>query len=224
MGKIVGILGGMGPLATVKFMEKIIDRTPAVRDQEHLEMVSYLMPTIPDRSDYLLGRSEDSPLPHLVKYVTALEKQTDFIAIPCMTVMHFYPQIKDLAPVICFPQVVLDDVRAKGYQTIGVLATEGTVATRVLDAYAGEGMTICYPDAVHQQLMMEIIYDIKRSGDYDAHQFEQVVVHLKSQGVEVLLLACTELAVIQEKEGLSSEFYIDILEILTNEVVRLAKV
>ena len=63
MNKILGVLGGMGPLATVDFLQKLIEETPARRDQDHVPVVAYSVPQMPDRPPAIIGTGE-SPLPH----------------------------------------------------------------------------------------------------------------------------------------------------------------
>ena len=64
--KILGVIGGLGPLATVYFMQLVVEMTDASKDQEHIEMIVHSRPSIPDRTNYILKRSEDNPLPHML--------------------------------------------------------------------------------------------------------------------------------------------------------------
>ena len=130
--KVVGILGGMGPEATVDFFAKVIALTPANRDQDHLRIIIYNNPKIPDRIEAIL-KEDKSLLPMLVETAKTLERAgVDFIVIPCNTVHYFY---EDLTREISIP--ILHVIREVAYavkaslprcERLGLLATTGTIA------------------------------------------------------------------------------------------------
>src|SRR5690625_5272269 len=98
-GKIVGILGGMGPAATSELFEKIINNTKATIDQEHVSTIIINDPMIPDRTEYILGKGT-SPIPRLVKNIKKLsEIGADVIVIPCMTAHTFISELQSYSPV-----------------------------------------------------------------------------------------------------------------------------
>ena len=93
MPKIVGVVGGMGPEATAAFYEHLIELTPARRDQDHLTVIIYSEPGIPDRTEYLVADGP-SPLPELVRVARTVEKAgAELIAIPCNTAHYFWEAI-----------------------------------------------------------------------------------------------------------------------------------
>ena len=98
--KLLGVIGGLGPLATAQFMEMIVRMTDARGDAEHIPMIIYNQPATPDRTRFILGKSSDSPLPVMLKTGHSLVAQgVDFIAIPCVTAYHFYRELAAGIPV-----------------------------------------------------------------------------------------------------------------------------
>ncbi|MCK4835869.1 MAG: aspartate/glutamate racemase family protein, partial [Candidatus Aminicenantes bacterium] len=91
--KIIGILGGMGPEATVHLCDLIVKKTRAEKDKDHIPMIIMNNPEIPDRTAAIIGEG-DSPLPDLIKTAQSLEKAgAHFLVMPCVTAHHFYPDM-----------------------------------------------------------------------------------------------------------------------------------
>lgn len=233
MNKTVGVLGGMGPLATAMFLQKVVTATPATRDQEHIDMITYSMPSIPDRTAYIKNNHNENPLAYLEKHLTSLAKHTDFIVIPCMTAMYFYDQIRHCADVVNFPELVINHALAKGYQNLGVLGTDGTVVGRVFDKQNVSKTNLVYPDTSHQQKLMKMIYDDIKKGEkiLEIADFLAINAHMKEKEADVLLLACTELSIINDQHNLTGNHRIDgmlpcidVLDVLAEEVVRRAHI
>ena len=96
---LLGVIGGLGPMATACFMELVTGMTDAATDQEHLRMLVYSAPDIPDRTQFILGQSDRSPLPGIVEVGRALTAMgADVIAIPCMTAHYFHREIAGQVP------------------------------------------------------------------------------------------------------------------------------
>ena len=209
----------MGPLATVKFLEELIYVTPAKKDQEHIDVITYTIPSIPDRTEYIRDHSKPNPGEIIKRYIETLAPQVDFIAIPCMTAMYFYEDIRDIAEIINFASILLEAVKEQGHLNVGILATEGTVVGGVFDKYNDYGINIIYPDDEFQEKMMDVIYDIKNGEAYNIDQFYSVANNLRKKGAEVAILACTELKIIKEAYRLDPTFYVDGLNLLAKAVV-----
>src|SRR5690625_5256157 len=131
----LGVLGGMGPAATADFMAKLANRTPAARDQDHFRTVVYSDPTTPDRSDAILGQGA-SPLPAMVDGIHFLERSgADLIAIPCNTAHYWYDQLQAVTqvPIVHMVEAVNAQIAADAPEarTVGLLATDGTVASGI---------------------------------------------------------------------------------------------
>jgi aspartate racemase len=132
----VGVIGGVGPLATAYFVQRVVQRTRAERDQDHVDMVVLNHATIPDRTDYVLGRSQADPGPVLARDARRLEEfGVSFLVMPCNTAHYFTQQVLDA---ISTPFVSIVDVtvaaareRVPDLRTVGLLATAGHGAQRV---------------------------------------------------------------------------------------------
>ena len=131
--KTIGIIGGLGPMATVYFLECITRMTEAERDQEHPRVFLESLPDIPDRTDFILGKSGEDPLPLMVQAGQSLERMgADFIAMPCVTAHYFYDALsRELGiPLIPLTRLLSEDIRRKGIGRVGIMATSGTLESR----------------------------------------------------------------------------------------------
>lgn len=135
--KKLGIIGGLGPMATAYFMRRIIEMTDAATDQDNIEMVIYNSPSIPDRTGYILDNTKESPLPKIIDLANRLELQdVDYIAIPCITAHYFHQQIAKSVdvPVSNGIREAADYLSEHGIKKVGIMATDGTVSTRLFDS------------------------------------------------------------------------------------------
>lgn len=201
--KTLGILGGVGPLATVYFADLIVKMTPASCDQDHIRTIVSNNPKIPDRTDYILDRTKPDPLPAMVADAKMLASLgCDLIAIPCNTAHFFYDEIQKNVDVrvmniieetLKFAHRNVPDVRR-----VGVLATSGTLYSNVYPAVAERfGLECVYPDDRDVQTLMHIIYDEVKAGKRaDEDAFFAIVERMKAAGCDVVILGCTELSVI----------------------------
>jgi len=209
--KILGIVGGLGPSATVDFMDKLIRFTPAARDQDHIRMIVDHDPTIPDRTANLLGEGPD-PTPSLDTACKRLEAYgADLIAIPCNTAHAF---IKNIQRELSIPIInmlletaqTIEDQHA-GVKTIGLLATRGTLKSRIYhDLIEQTGRSPVVPDDEHQGLLMNAIYGVK-AGHVDGihlEEFRQVLTHIINAGAELVILGCTELPLLSARIEIDS--------------------
>lgn len=205
--KTIGILGGMGPEATLDLYRWIIKLTPAAIDQEHIPVLINSLPQIPDRTKYLLGGNQN-PLPYLIKAATALQRAgADFIIIPCNTAHAFINQLsKQISiPIISMIDIVVSDL-LKNYPSIkkvGLLATTGTIKTKIYQNKLDRaGFTTITPQSkVQKSKVMESIYGkggIKAGANtkkpisllYNAGN------HLVHNGAQAIILGCTEISMV----------------------------
>jgi aspartate racemase len=193
---LIGILGGMGPLATVDFMDKVVRLTQASRDQEHLALLVANLPHIADRSSAILDDGAD-PLPALLAGIDMLNRNgVGLIAIPCNSAHHWYPQIRahSAAPVLNIAEICIAAVPSTA-RRVAVLATGGALVSgfyqRALTERDIEPVT---PDETVQPLVVACIDEVK-SGDLDAAaaHLERALTMLAEQGVAMALMACTEI-------------------------------
>lgn len=211
-GPLVGVLGGVGPLATAYFLQRLVTCTDAERDQDHVDALVLNHATIPDRTEFVLGRSQEDPGPVLAADARRLEAfGADFLVMPCNTAHYFTQQVLDAIsiPLVSIIEVTADAAvaRVPGLATVGLLATEGTVASRVYhDAFAARGVEVITPDDADQAVVNAVIYEQVKAGlaaDVDA--LRAVAGRLAGRGAGVVVLGCTELSVAAVDHGLIDE-------------------
>lgn len=165
--KIIGILGGMGPLATADLFKKIIELTDAKKDQDHARVLIDSNTDIPDRTAAILSGGED-PVPQLTASAKLLEKAgADLLIMPCNTAHYFYPQVSAAVkiPVISIIEETAKRVKKEGYGAALILATDGTIRSRVYErVFDRFGIRSVYADPETQKGIMEIIYKGIKAG------------------------------------------------------------
>ena len=220
---VLGILGGLGPMATVYFYEMITSHTKAACDQDHIDIVINSRATTPDRTSFITGKSQDNPLEIMIEDSKRLKEYgVTLLAIPCNTAHYFYDMLTDA---IDIPYLNIMDETAKylskkGVKRAGVMATEGTVSSRTYHRYLENyGIECIVPDAAHQELVNSNIYDdIKMGKHANMENFMKTAQWLFSRGAEVIILGCTELSLIKKEEGLDGRF-VDSLEVLAKKAI-----
>ena len=201
----VGVLGGMGPDATVDFMAKVIAATPAKKDQDHLRILVDNNPHVPNRQDALLRGGKD-PGPALATMARGLEEAgADFLVMPCNTAHAFKDAILSAVDI---PLVSIIDasVDACGDAlAVGVLATDGCIASGVFqDALAERGKRIVLPDESEALALMRMITRIK-AGDKSADiaaGMAALARALVARGADVIIAGCTEIPLVLTPDDL----------------------
>ena len=196
--KVIGIIGGMGPLATCDLFQKIVLHTDARTDQEHPRVVIDSNTAVPNRTDALL-HGGPSPVPEIVKSVKRLESAgAEMLLIPCNTSHCYYDEIAAQAavPVLHMIALTRDALCARSVRCAGLLATDGTVQTGVYQrTFEDSGIELLLPPPQDQSSVMGVIYDGVKAGNtlYDASAFRRCCEGLLARGAETLILGCTEL-------------------------------
>ncbi len=216
--KTLGILGGLGPMATVYFYEMLTEHTRVSCDQEHINIIISSRATTPDRTAYILGKSKENPLPVMVEEAHRLVSAgADVIVLPCNTAHYFYDELSRATgvPIINIITETVSYCLQNGMKKIGLLATEGTVQSQAYgNVCKNSGISVAYPCRESQKLINEIIYDeIKQGKDADMEKFGRVAYELRGQGCDTLVLGCTELSLLK-KSGHLGKYYTDSLEVL----------
>lgn len=199
MNKTIGILGGMGPMATCDLMKKMIENTEATCDQEYPRICVDSNTNIPDRTAAIVGEGED-PRPEMIKSAVRLQAMgADVIVVPCNTAHWFLPSVEKCVdvPILHMPRETAKELRAQGIQTAAVLATDGTLYSGVYDRELKNlGITPIHPNAEDQKMIMSIIYDYVKAGKSHPYQEKFVAMQerLIQQGAECMILGCTELS------------------------------
>ena len=227
--KVVGILGGMGPDATVDLFQKILRATPAKRDQDHLRIIIDCNSKIPDRTAHIL-RGEEDPGPYLVSSAKLLEQAgVDVIAIPCNTAHYWHAQIQSSVKcrVLHMMELTADSVvrRWPNIKTAGLLATPSTVKVGLYHrAFASRGIGVIAPDDEHQEMTTSAIFSVKAGDTGPAVRKLAVEAgeHLTARGAEVVVAGCTEVPLIL-KDGDISVPLVDATQVLAEAVVRFAR-
>lgn len=221
----LGIVGGMGPMATVYFMELIVNMTKATCDSEHLEMLVYNCPAIPDRTEYILGKSEDSPLPKMLEIIEQMKQQgVDYVAIPCMTAHYFYDALSEAGlPIIHGLRETALELKNAGVTKAGLMATDGTISSGIFQGILEEqGIEIVIPDTEHQAKIMSIIYDDIKAGVMPPYKKVKEIkkYFLNTEGAQAVILGCTELSLLKREYELG-EGVIDTLDVLAKKSLQM---
>lgn len=197
----VGVLGGMGPDATVDFMEKVIAATPARSDQEHIHMLVDHNPHVPDRTVAILGDGAD-PGPVLAAMALQLQQAgADFLVMPCNTAHAFQSAITD-ALNVPFVSIIEETVAAcEDYEAVGLLATHGCLASSIYNkALWAAGITAVVPDDAETQAFMQLLAQIKKGnrGPDVGAGMAALAEALVARGARAVIAGCTEIPLVLE--------------------------
>lgn len=220
---VLGVIGGLGPIATAYFLELVIRMTQAELDQQHLDMIIYNTPSTPDRTAFLLGRSTESPLPKMLSAGQALRREgAAYIALPCVTAHNFLPELEQRlgVPVIDGVKETALYLCQRGITRAGILATEGTVSSHLFHRELEEqGITPVVPDEAGQRTVTELIYGCVKAGrKADMEAFDRVSAQLRQKGAQVIVLGCTELSLLKRDHAIGAG-YLDVMEVLAQRSI-----
>lgn len=226
MKKSIGVLGGMGPLATADLFRKIVVFTAAARDGDHIRVYIDSNASIPDRTEAILGRGAD-PLPAMEESLRKLEScGADCIVMPCNTAHYFLPRLRRLTdiPFLSMPEEAARSCRLCFPGRRGaVLATRGTLSVGLYqDALEREGVPFLIPDEAEQEALMRVIYGgVKAGAAPESYRGDMLSVldGLSARGAEYFILACTELPLAAQALGLSQSM-VDPTEVLARAAIR----
>lgn len=225
--KTIGILGGMGPLATADLYRKIILNTAAERDQDQIHVLIDSNPEIPDRTACIIAGGED-PVPEMIRSIHRLEAQgADFLIMPCNTAHFFYDRLAKEAvmPILDMPRLTVEEIlRKRGNGTaVGLLATEGTVRSGIYDRYFEEtGLQLKKPVAFQSEVTRFIYDGIKKNNiSIGTEGLFLAVEELREMGASLFILGCTELSAATEFYSFGPDF-VDPVMVLARAAVEAA--
>ena len=223
MPQTLGVLGGLGPMATVYFYDMLVRHTKATCDQDHLDVIISSRASTPDRTSYILGQSTENPFDIMARDAQRLVTfGADVLAIPCNTAHYFYDRLNETirVPILNMVEETVLEAKARGCCRVGILATSGTVQTGTYSRMCERhGLEFVCPDESHQQDLMNVIYgDIKQGKRPDMARFFAVADSLKRQGCTRVILGCTELSIIKKDEKLDA-FYLDSMSVLAKNAI-----
>jgi aspartate racemase len=200
---MIGVLGGMGPAATLDFIAKLTGLCPADRDQDHLPLVVVSDPRVPDRVGPILYGRGESPLPAMLAGVRALERAgAEVIAIPCHTAHHWYEELAAATsmPVLHIAEAALAELERLDVPAgpLGLLATAATLKAGLYQprlAAAGYPAIEPSPEVMAESVLPAIALVKRDRAAEAAPLLGRAVEHLAARGAHRVLLACTELPV-----------------------------
>ncbi|HEX7724175.1 MAG TPA: amino acid racemase, partial [Candidatus Paceibacterota bacterium] len=193
----IGIIGGMGPLATVEFQRLLVEATPATCDQDHLDVLVHNNSQIPDRTASLASDDGASYVAAIIESGQRLVMAgATVLVIPCVTAHARFEQIQQgvTVPIVHIIESAAEEA-AFSYRSVGILATNGTAREGFVGKVFGKhGLTTVLPDQLDQQKVMKAAYDVKAGNPRKSAELLEVARCLKARGAQALLLGCTELA------------------------------
>lgn len=201
--KTVGVIGGMGPLATVDFFARLTAATPAKRDQDHLHVIVNSDPRAPDRNEAIAGKGP-SPGPVMAAMARALENAgADFLVIACNTAHAYLADVRTATslPVLDMVTATVAAVKARhpACEAVGLLAVDGCLGANLYQqALIDAGLRHIVLDADRQAAFMSLIYDVKSGADLSeaGGALLELIDHLGKSGADVIVAACTEIPII----------------------------
>lgn len=220
--KTLGIIGGVGPLATMFIGEKIVRLTAAEKDQDHVNMIITNNTNIPDRTAFILGKSSDDPVPRIISDAERLKVAgAEILIMPCNTAHSYYDQIQsniDL-PMINMIRETVAYAKDNGAEKVGILATTGTITTGIYQSMCEDmGLMPIIPNEYIQEVVMSIIYDdVKAGQSVNPKKWSKVDQAMRELGCNTIILGCTELSIVKEELNLVN--CIDSLTVLAESAI-----
>lgn len=218
----LGVIGGMGPLATVSFYERVVLNTVAKCDNEHIDMVVLSHASMPDRTKCIIENKGGEFLEVIKKDFKILEDiGVEAVAIPCNTSHYFFNEFKKFTGlrIINMIEETILEVKKRGIEKIAVFGTLGTLNSKVYEKYANQhGLLVKEVSPEDKQAVMDIIYDIKETNCLDGRRFVDILSRYCDDET-VGIIACTELSLLDIPEDINT---IDALNVLVKRSIELS--
>ena len=224
--KTIGIIGGMGPMATVDLIQKIILATDAREDQEHIPILVDNNTNIPDRPAAILGQGT-SPVPELLKLAKRLTAQgADFLIMGCNTAHFFLPLMMPYlkVPFLSMIETTAEFCKRQGLKKVGLLASAGTCHSGIYQrALQHAGIEILLPKEQGEAAIHDMIYSGVKAGKphYDTTEVQKTLQDMAAAGAEAFILGCTEIPLAVSMYHLEGNF-LDATQILAEKAVAAA--
>lgn len=225
---VVGILGGMGPAATIDLMRRVMEATPAIDDADHIHMLIDQNPKVPSRIQALIERTGPSPVDELVRMARNLEAAgATMLAIACNTAHAYAGNIAASVTIPLLDMVTLTAgeiaSRPLKHRRVGMLASPAVLQLGLYErAFEAYGIETRYPRREEQEQVLRLIKAVKAGRDLDLHDdFNRLARQLLAVDLDLLVVACTELSLLVN--GLDADIeVIDSLDVLVSAVARQA--
>jgi len=218
----LGVIGGMGPLATVSFYERVVLNTVAKCDNEHIDMVVLSHASMPDRTKCIIENKGGEFLEVIKKDFKILEDiGVEAVAIPCNTSHYFFNEFKKFTGlrIINMIEETILEVKKRGIEKVAVFGTLGTLNSKVYEKYANQhGILVKEVSSEDKQVVMDIIYDIKETNALDGRRFVDILSRYCDDET-VGIIACTELSLLDIPEDINT---IDALNVLVKRSIELS--
>lgn len=218
----LGVIGGMGPLATVSFYERVVLNTAAKCDNEHIDMVVLSHASMPDRTKCIIENKGGEFLEVIKKDFKILEDiGVEAVAIPCNTSHYFFDEFKKFTGlrIINMIEETILEVKRRGIEKIAVFGTLGTLNSKVYEKYANQqGLLVKEVSPEDKQAVMDIIYDIKETNALDGRRFVDILSRYCDDET-VGIIACTELSLLDIPRDINT---IDALDVLVKRSIELS--
>ncbi|MGN0703386.1 MAG: aspartate/glutamate racemase family protein [Lentihominibacter sp.] len=228
---MLGIIGGMGAEASSLFYNMLIEKTPAAKDQDHMDLMMFSHASMPDRTAAILSGDEKR-----IEYVRDLIRNDirmlmsagcDKVAITCNTAHYFVNMLEEKKHVIHLISETVNAVKARpSHRKAAVLATRGTIKTRIYqDALEAAGIEVYIPSESGQDKIMSVIYDyVKKGSPAPGELWNEIHREAAENGCDLAILGCTELSLVARELNLDiseNGFYIDSMDVLASKCVEL---
>lgn len=206
--KTIGVIGGMGPAATVDLFAKLVAATGAERDQDHLRILIDNNPRLPNRNDAIAGLGP-SPGPQLAAAARGLQQAgADFLVIACNTAHAFQPDIEAAVaiPLVSMIDATVDAAMKNGAERVGVLAADGCRRARLYDrAFEERDVEALFLGGEQQAEFMKLIFRVKAGdvGDDVRRRMASLAQSLNARGAGAIVAACTEVPLVLSSDTLA---------------------
>ena len=218
----LGVIGGMGPLATVKFYDKIVLNTEAHNDNEHIDLIVLNHSTMPDRTKCIIENKDTEFLNEIKKDLEILERiGIDVVAIPCNTSHYFYDEFSKYTnlKIINMIEETILEIKRRGVKQVAVFGTIGTLNSKVYDKYAQKyGIEVKELSDEDKNSVMDIIYKIKETNNLENKEFIEILNKYCDKDT-IGIIACTELSLLDICKSINT---IDALDVLVNKSIELS--
>ena len=218
----LGVIGGMGPLATVKFYDKVVLNTDAHNDNEHIDLVVLNHSTMPDRTRCIIEKKDLEFLSVIKKDLEILDNiGVDVVAIPCNTSHYFYDEFSKYTnlKIINMIEETILEIKRRGVKQVAVFGTIGTLNSKVYDKYAQKyGIEVKELSTEDKNSVMDIIYKIKETNNLENKEFIEILNKYCDKDT-IGIIACTELSLLDICKSINT---IDALDVLVNKSIELS--
>lgn len=218
----LGVIGGMGPLATVKFYDKVVLNTDAHNDNEHIDLVVLNHSTMPDRTRCIIEKKDLEFLNVIKKDLEILDNiGVDVVAIPCNTSHYFYDEFSKYTnlKIINMIEETILEIKRRGVKQVAVFGTIGTLNSKVYDKYARKyGIEVKELSTADKNSVMDIIYNIKETNNLENKEFIEILNKYCDKDT-IGIIACTELSLLDICKSINT---IDALDVLVNKSIELS--